>query len=167
MADFDENNINSDNDNNEYEEESSNLNDSFYDPYSENENANAFLRESTVDASALSVDPELLQGLRALKRAIYNAVIFGPPAGSEAAQDLRNLQVYEGLLLELNNLLAAIFEGEAQTTADPFAHFPESVHQNARAYYLKVVEFKNGNTKPYLNDVLVDLFDRTLREHPY
>jgi hypothetical protein len=141
-------------------------NDSFFD--NDPDNVNALLRESNVDGSTLSVNPELIQELRALKRSIYNAVVFGPPVGSEAAQDVRLLQEYESLLLELNNLLDSIFQPDAPPVeAQQFARFPSSVQGNAQAYCTKIVEFKNTNTYPYLNDILLDLFDRLLKEHPY
>jgi hypothetical protein len=155
---YDEEEVFNDNDNTN--------NDSFFD--NDPDNVNALLRESNVDPSTLSVNPELIQELRALKRSIYNAVVFGPPVGSEAAQDVHLLQEYESLLLELNNLLDSIFQSDAPLVeAQQFARFPSSVQGNARAYCTKIVEFKNTNTHPYLNDILLDLFDRLLKEHPY
>lgn len=134
----------------------------------DDDNMQAIERENAVDVAALSVEPELIGELRGLKRSIYNAVVFGPPVGSEEAQDLQNLQVYESLLLELNNLLASVFEDQATTfTAQQFARFPEATREPASAYCMKVVGFKNTNTKPFLNDILVDQFDRMLKEHPY
>ena len=157
---YDEEEVFNDNDNDNTN------NDSFFD--NDPDNVNALLRESNVDPSTLSVNPELIQELRALKRSIYNAVVFGPPVGSEAAQDVRLLQEYESLLLELNNLLDSIFQSDApRVEAQQFTRFPSSVQANAEAYCTKIVEFKNTNTHPYLNDILLDLFDRLLKEHPY
>jgi hypothetical protein len=134
------------------------------------DNVNAIQREATVDTGALSVNVEFLQDLRTLKRSIYNAVVFGPPVGSEAAQDLRNLEVYESMLLTLNNLLQSIFDSENEIRSfesQQFSTFPEEIREPARAYCIKVLDFKTTNQKPYLNDVLIDLFDRLLKEHPY
>ncbi len=150
-----------------YDENNDNNHTSFYD--NDEDNVNALKREE-VDMEALSVNPELLGELRGLKRGIYNAVVFGPPVGSEEAQDLRVLQVYESLLLELNNLLASIFDDENPTTqfvVQQFARFPEQMREPACAYCMKVVEFKEKNEKPYLNGILEDHFDRMLKEHPY
>jgi hypothetical protein len=128
------------NDNNSDNNDNTN-NDSFFD--NDPDNMNALLRESNVDPSTLSVNPELIQELRALKRSIYNAVVFGPPVGSEAAQDVRLLQEYESLLLELNNLLDSIFQPDAPPVeAQQFARFPSSVQANAEAYCTKIVEFQ-------------------------
>ncbi len=154
--------------NEEMNEEDNNEENSFFPD--DDDNINAMSRENAVDTEALSVNPELLGELRDLKRSLYNAVVFAPPVGSEDAQDLQTLQVYESLLIELNNLLASIFDDENQTTqfaAQQFTRFPEQVREPARAYCMKIMDFKNSNTKPYLNDILVDHFDRILKEHPY
>lgn len=140
---------------------------SFYPNDDMNNNEKARARELHASQEPLSVDPQLIGDLRELKRSLYNAVVFGPPVGSEEAQDLANLETYESLLLELNNLLHDIFEEQVQPTAQHFARFPEALREPARLYSLKVVEFKNTNALPYLNDVLKDLFDRNLKEHPY
>lgn len=149
--------------NNTYDNEDN----SFYPDDDMNNNAKAKAREELAANEPLSVDPELIGELQTLKRSLYNAVVFGPPVGTEEAQDLANLQTYESLLLELNNLLHDIFKMQAQPTAHHFARFPEPIREPARLYSLKIVEFKNTNALPYLNDVLVDLFDRHLKEHPY
>ncbi len=136
----------------------------------DDDNCQAQRREEEVDAASLSVNPELIGELRDLKRSLYNAVVFGPPVGSEEAQDLQNLEIYESLLLELNNLLGSVFDSDNQTMAfdaQQFARFPEPMREPTRAYCMKIVQFKNSNTKPYLNDILVDNFDRLLKEHPY
>ncbi len=125
-------------------------------------------RDEDIDATTLSVDPSFTNELRELKRGIYTAVVFGPPVGSEAAQDLQTLETYESLLLELNNRLASVFENTpSEFTVAEFARFPEQTREPARAYCMKVLEFKNTNTNAYLNDILQDMFDRTLKEHPY
>lgn len=149
---------------NTYDNEEDN---SFYPDDDLNNNAKARAREELAANESLSVDPELIGELQALKRTLYNAVVFGPPVGTEEAQDLANLETYESLLLELNNLLHDIFTQQLQPTAQHFARFPELIREPARVYAHKIVEFKNTNALPYLNDVLTDLFDRHLKEHPY
>jgi hypothetical protein len=133
-------------------------------PYGFTENE----RDEDIDANALAIDSLFVNELRDLKREMYTAVVFGPPVDSEEAQSLQMLETYESLLLELNNLLASIFEETPSTfTSAQFARFPAPAQAPARAYCLKILEFKNTNTKPYLNDVLQDMFDRSLKEHPY
>jgi hypothetical protein len=150
-----------------YDDNEVNEDDSFYPDDDMNNYTKARLREENAAKELLSVDPQLIHELQALKRDVYNAVVFGPPVGTEAAQDLNNLKMYESLLLELNNLLHDIFSRQLQPTAQQFSRFPDAVREPARLYSMKIVEFKNTNALPYLNDVLKDLFDRHLKEHPY
>jgi hypothetical protein len=125
-------------------------------------------RENAIDPASLTIDNALVEDLSELKHSVYNAVIYGPPVGSEEAQDLENLEHYEGLLVQLCNLALHVLKtGQPQQIPSALLQqYPEDSKPLVVAYYQRICNFKSTNTDLHLQDVLEDLLERRLKEQP-
>lgn len=125
-------------------------------------------RENAIDPSTLGIDEELEEGLSELKETTYNAIIYGPPVGSEEAQDLQNLEHYEELLVQLCNLATEVLRtGQPQQMPSTLVQqFPNESQSLVVAYYERICNFQKTNTDPQLRDVLEDFLQRRLKEQP-
>jgi hypothetical protein len=120
----------------------------------------------------LAPDEALDTDLSELKRNLYDATVYGPPVGSDEAQDMRNLERYEGLLLQLYNLtMGALATSAPSSTVPPniLAQYPNPTQPLVVAYYQRICDFQRTNKDRQIKDVLKDLLNRRLREQtsPY
>jgi hypothetical protein len=125
-------------------------------------------RENAIDPATLSVDESFNDDLTELKQNLYNTIIYGPPVGSEEAQDLQNLEQYEGLLVQLCNLATQVLRtGQPQQMPlDLLQQYPTNSQPLVVAYYEHLCDFQRTNTDPQLKDVLEDFLQRRLKEQP-
>lgn len=128
-------------------------------------------RETNIDVTTLGLDDEFDTELSELKRNLYNATVYGPPVGSEEAQDVRLLEKYEGLLLQLYNLTTGVLAGRQPGAIPPniLAQYPNPTQPLVTAYYERVCNFQRTNRDRQLTDVLKDFLQRRLKEQtsPY
>lgn len=128
-------------------------------------------RETNIDVASIGLDEEFDTELSELKRNLYNATVYGPPVGSQAAQDVQLLEKYEGLLLQLYNLTTGVLAGRQPGTIDPniLAQYPNPTQPLVTAYYERVCDFQRTNRDRQLTDVLKDFLERRLKEQtsPY
>ena len=130
-------------------------------------------RENKIDVRTLGLDDGFDIDLTALKQNLYTAIVYGPPAGSQAAQDIRLLERYDGLLIQLYNLLVGVLDSGAQQGAlsseipsNILSQYPISTQPLVVAYYQRISNFKQLNRDRQLVDVLKDFLQRRLKEHP-
>lgn len=128
-------------------------------------------RETNIDVTSLGLDEEFDTELSELKRSLYNATVYGPPVGSEEAQDVHLLEKYEDLLLQLYELTTGVLAGRQPGAIAPtiLAKYPNPTQPLVTAYYERVCNFQRTNRDRQLTDVLKDFLQRRLKEQtsPY
>lgn len=137
-------------------------------PSFEDDEEKANEREYAIDPATLAIDESFDDDLTELKQNLYNAVIYGPPVGSDEAQDLQNLEKYEGLLVQLCNLATEVLRtGQPQQMPSALLQqYPTGSQPLVVAYYGRLCDFQRTNTDPQLKDVLEDFLQRRLKEQP-
>jgi hypothetical protein len=130
-------------------------------------------RENIIDVRTLGLDDGFDMDLTALKQNLYTATVYGPPVGSQAAQDIRLLEHYDGLLLQLYNLVAGVLESgvlqgvpHGEIPSNILSQYPTSTQPLVAAYYQRICDFQQLNKDRQLVDVLKDFLQRRLKEHP-